>query len=317
MYEIEATVTLLTPNELKLTANWPLRWLQASGSIEVQRKLEPEETLPTVEGLTEHSEVGVYQRSWPNLAVGDRMLVQCFLQGESRQGSTLTLPITNGPVRFAVGPPNGIASNSWRCWVEKKGDIYIICRDNFQDCKVSLHTSGRWHMKWENRVLAKYPGIIPVNRDLAWDRWNEPPAQLPGTVIAFRLVFPTSELAVSSEQRAAKDWKRVIFIEAAPAGTGKMTVITLFVTTGDVSLQHESEPFLCLASLDIGKGRRAQLIAHGEPEAEMPEVINESVRRARAQSEAAGIKVPPEAYGYFLGTSPQGWRFIFGARLNR
>jgi hypothetical protein len=70
MYEIEATVTLLTPNELKLTANWPLRWLEASGSIEVQRKLEPGETLTAVKGLTQHSEVGIYQRAWPNLAVG-------------------------------------------------------------------------------------------------------------------------------------------------------------------------------------------------------------------------------------------------------
>jgi hypothetical protein len=99
----EATVTLLTPNELKLTANWPLRWLEASGSIEVQRKLEPGETLTAVKGLTQHSEVGIYQRAWPNLAVGDRVIVQCFLQGESRQGSTLTLPITSGPVRFAAG----------------------------------------------------------------------------------------------------------------------------------------------------------------------------------------------------------------------
>jgi hypothetical protein len=45
MYDIEATVTLTTPNELKLIANWPLRWLQAAGSIEIQRKFSPEETL--------------------------------------------------------------------------------------------------------------------------------------------------------------------------------------------------------------------------------------------------------------------------------
>lgn len=62
------------------------------------------------------------------------------------------------------------------------------------------------------------------------------------------------------EQRLPKEWRKVIYIEAAPSGTGKMAVVTLFVTTGDVSLRHESEPSLCLASLDIGNGRRAQLV---------------------------------------------------------
>ena len=233
------------------------------------------------------------------------------------QQDTLILPITDGPVRFAVGDRTRLTSNSWRCWAERKGDIYIMCRDNFQDCKVSLHPSGHWHMKFENRVRTKYPGVIPASRDLAWDRWKEPPAQLPGTVIAFRLVFPTSELAVRPEQRSAKEWKKVIYIEAAPPGTGKMAVVTLFVTTGDVSLRHESEPFLCLASLDIGKGRRAQLIAHGEPEAEIPEIINDAVRKGRSQAKGAGTKIPPESYAYCLGVSPQGWRYIVGARINR
>jgi hypothetical protein len=39
MYDIEATVTTATPTELKLTASWPLDWLQAPNSIEIQRKL--------------------------------------------------------------------------------------------------------------------------------------------------------------------------------------------------------------------------------------------------------------------------------------
>jgi hypothetical protein len=39
MYDIEATVMTATPTELKLTASWPLDWLQAPNSIEIQRKL--------------------------------------------------------------------------------------------------------------------------------------------------------------------------------------------------------------------------------------------------------------------------------------
>ena len=30
MFDIEATVTVATPTELKLTADWPIRWLEHS-----------------------------------------------------------------------------------------------------------------------------------------------------------------------------------------------------------------------------------------------------------------------------------------------
>jgi hypothetical protein len=39
MYDIEAIVTVATPTELKLKANWPLVWLQAPGFIEIQPAL--------------------------------------------------------------------------------------------------------------------------------------------------------------------------------------------------------------------------------------------------------------------------------------
>jgi hypothetical protein len=39
MYDIEATVTLATTTELKLTADWPIRWLEALGGFEIQRKV--------------------------------------------------------------------------------------------------------------------------------------------------------------------------------------------------------------------------------------------------------------------------------------
>jgi hypothetical protein len=70
-------------------------------------------------------------------------------------------------------------------------------------------------------------------------------------VTAFRLLFPTSELAVRPEQRRPKDWAKVIYLEAALAG--KITVVTLFLTLSGSLLRHETEPSFCLASLDIGK----------------------------------------------------------------
>jgi hypothetical protein len=74
-----------------------------------------------------------------------------------------------------------------------------------------------------------------------------------GTVVAFRLVFPTSELAVSPELRTPKEWQDVIYVESAPPG--KLTVLTLFVTAGEPKLAHDSEPSFRLASFDFGNGR--------------------------------------------------------------
>jgi hypothetical protein len=226
------------------------------------------------------------------------------------------LPIRNGPVRFAVGPPDGVTSNSWKCWVEKSG-VYIACRDNFQEAKVSLHTGGRWRMGFTTEAVKKYPGMIAVNQNRAWQVWNEPPAILPGTVIAFRLSFLTSELAVRPEQRSPAKWKDLIYIEAAPEGSGKMTVVTLFVANGNVRLKHESEPSLCLASLATSENRRAILVAHGEPEGELPLRLTHAVNDSIDRAEKAGVRPPQGAYGYFFGESSDGWRYIFGARIFR
>jgi hypothetical protein len=125
------------------------------------------------------------------------------------------LPIRRGPVRFAVGPPNGLTSNSWSLSANKKGDVYIACRDNFKEAKVSLHASGRWRMGFTEEAMARNPNLVPLGRDRAWQVWDKPPAKLPNVTIAFRLLFPTSELAVRPEQRKPDQWRKVDFIEPA------------------------------------------------------------------------------------------------------
>jgi hypothetical protein len=228
------------------------------------------------------------------------------------------LPIRDRPVRFAVGAPNGITSNSWKIWATKSG-VYIACRDNFKEAKVSLHPStdprapGRWRMGFTTESLSKIAHLRSHDENRAWEVWDEPPASLPGTVVAFRLFFPTSELAVSPELRVGKEWKNVIYIESAPPG--KLTVLTLFVTTGEPGLAHESEPSFLLASFDIGNGRHAQLIAHGEAENGFPDLIRRTVAQATLQAQSRGVVPRNLAYGYFLGRQADGCRFIFGARV--
>ena len=104
-------------------------------------------------------------------------------------------------------------------------------------------------------------------------------------------------------------------MEAAPPG--KITVVTLFLTLGERLLRHETEPSWCLASLDVGNGHRAQLIAHGDPELDMPELIRRSVSQVRDQAAARGIQIPAGAYAYFLGHRADSSRFVLGARADR
>jgi hypothetical protein len=226
------------------------------------------------------------------------------------------LPVRKGPIRFAVGSPDGLTSNAWRIWTEKKGDVYIRCRDNFQDAKVSLHASGRWRIGFAQEALAKNPGLVQDGQNRAWDVWDEPPAALPNVVKAFKLVFPASELTVRPDQRVLPSkWSNVLYIEAPPPG--KLTVVTLFVTTGDLTLTHPSEPSFHLASLDIDGKRRAHLVAHGEPEGDFMKLLEKAVIEARQRTIFKGIDIPAGAYGYFLGQSDDGCRFVFGARMTR
>jgi hypothetical protein len=101
-----------------------------------------------------------------------------------------------------------------------------------------------------------------VGENRAWEVWDEPPAVIPDVVVAFRLIFPTSELGVRPNQRGTRQWRNIVFIEAAPIDSGQLTVVTLFVTAGDPDLTDPSEASFRLASLELSAQRRAQLVAH-------------------------------------------------------
>ena len=222
--------------------------------------------------------------------------------------------VTNNVIRVAVGAPDGFSSNAWRIWCSKNGDVYIKCRDNFKEAKVSLHTSGRWRMGFTTEALEQNPGLLPEEANRAWEVWDCPEETIPNTVKAFALVFPAEQLVIRPDQRDQKAWKNVIFIEAAPPG--KLTVVMLFVTRGNVSLRHESEPSIWLASFDLGNGCFAQLVAHGELEGNLPEVIANSVAQSRLLAVRAGRVIPKGAYAYFLGHREDGMRYICGASLD-
>lgn len=224
------------------------------------------------------------------------------------------MPYRTGPVRFAVGSPHGLSSNSWRFWTTRTGDAYLACRDNFQNMKVSLHVSGRWRMAFTEEAVKDNPALVPPEADRAWEVWDEPPPFMPDAVAAFSLIFLTSELAVEPSQRDPRKWEGTTFIEAAPADSGKLTAVTLFITLGDRELRHASEPSFRLASLDLIDGRRAQLLAHADPELDQPQKIVALRQAVAAAAEEKSLPYPPGGYVYFFGKHSDGRRSIVGAR---
>lgn len=226
----------------------------------------------------------------------------------------LPQPFRRGPIRFAVGPPDGITSNSWRVWTSGS-DVYLLCRDSFfRTVKVSLHASGRWRIGFTEEAVKADPTLVAPGADRAWSVWDAPRPILPSVVTAFRLRFPASELAVEPSMRTTKLWKSTMFIEAAPAGSGKQTTITVFITDADVALRADSGPSFRLASLELSDGRWVQLVAHAEDDTDTQTILQKGRDAAVAQAESAGIEVPDTAYTYFFGHSPDGGRFLVGAR---
>jgi hypothetical protein len=80
----EAMVTETSPTVLKLTANWPIDWLQESAirTMEILRELLHGEILEPPSVPTERAEIDGNRVSWPKLRVGSRVLVRCFFPGE-------------------------------------------------------------------------------------------------------------------------------------------------------------------------------------------------------------------------------------------
>jgi len=138
------------------------------------------------------------------------------------------------------------------------------------------------------------------------------------TQIAFKLLFPSLEIAVRPEQRISKQWKKeILYVDLSNRlPDGWLTVATVFVTKGNIRLQHERDPSIWLGSLDIGNGKWAQLVIHGDPELDVYSTLNTTISTIIAKAQSAGAKLPNEGFAYMLGRSSKGHRFIVGGRVS-
>lgn len=223
-------------------------------------------------------------------------------------------------MRFAVLGSDGLSSNSWKCWTTKcpthpeKREVYISCRDNFKEVKVSLHGSGHWRMAFHSTFTEKHPRIFPPSKDRAYHKWNEPPPQLLGTVVAFRLPFPISELGVKPSQRSEAEWGKVEYLPVGPPGF--TAIATLLITSGRNAPPPMPGAAIWFASLDAGQHRRAEWVLHWEPAAEISSLLTQVRAQCRALAERGGMELPSPYYVYVSGFKPDESRFILGAWAN-
>ena len=219
------------------------------------------------------------------------------------------LPITRGVLRFAIGHPDRISSNSWRVWTSKSGDIYVACRDNYRETKISLHASDRWRFGFTSEAVTRNPAVIDIGGNRAWEVWNRPEAILPGATAAFRLMFFTCELAVTPTMRPENDWKNVIFIEAAP--NDGVNVVTIWVTEGNPRLRYGAGRSITLASLPLKNDQQMQVTVHGDFDPSRQDWLQEAIAAAMHMQREKRLPTVLEGGRLLLfGQSPDGARFI-------
>ena len=194
------------------------------------------------------------------------------------------LPLTQSPVRFAVGKPSGVSSNSWRAWVQRE-DTYVACRDSFREYKVSLHASGIWRTGFTEESMRNHPGLVPEGRDRVWKKWRPTlDAQNP-CVIGFQLAVPQASLYIHRKD-CGTGQKPAAFIEP-PLDPEWMTVISVAVVLGH-------RPVICrpglvggvLGVLPLGTDRTVQLVATHERVGDLLRTIEDAFCRFANRLEA-------------------------------
>jgi hypothetical protein len=167
-------------------------------------------------------------------------------------------------LRFAVGNPDGLSSNSWRVWARPDGDVYISCRDNYKELKVSLHRSGRWRVGLTDIAAGRLADRTVGGSNRAWDVWDRPDPMVPGITMGFVILFFPSELSITPSLRSASSaWARgetEIIPTASEPAVATVTLNDPGYVLAAARANAQYQRFLPLSS-----GREVQLLVHTEP----------------------------------------------------
>ena len=192
----------------------------------------------------------------------------------------LELPLRAQPIRFAVEWRNGLTSNAWGVYVEKKRekdvDAYISCRDHMKGQKVSLHASGKQHISFPK----DFPGMGFSTGDRFMNQWREP-QYTQNAIATFRLLFPPWGLRLNDEQRRKFQtvWdKNDVWVP----GDDKSMAVVSFVIVNDSKRLRKAEgspPSAPLGVLKLRPGKRLVVIAGYEPEGNWRETVENALKK--------------------------------------
>ena len=182
------------------------------------------------------------------------------------------IPLLQGPLRFAVCRQNGLSSNSWKVWVERQGDVYIACRDNFQGMKISLHQSGKCHIANEHK------GHFDGDRYMG--KWIGDVNDETRGAVLFRLLFPSSALCMNQEKRDRnpKIWDRnQIYIESPEPPFG--TMVTFIIAEDAIkNMDGRNSLVYPLAVLPAWPGTRLWVVVSHDYEGRMLTIAHNIIR---------------------------------------
>ena len=147
--------------------------------------------------------------------------------------SSTSIPLTESPVRFAVGTPSGMSSYSWRVWIHGS-DTYVMCRDNYREFKVSLHSTGIWRLGLTEKAVSDRPDLVAEGADRAWKKWTPGTGDAGKAVVAFRIVFLSQSLFLQPADRT--DWRPSIMFVEPPEGPETMTFVSVVVVRSHAPL---------------------------------------------------------------------------------
>ena len=212
------------------------------------------------------------------------------------------LPIRESPVNFAAFAGDGtITSNAWGVRVKKTGDAYIYCRDNLQGQAISLHRSGKQHI----RIQGSTPGI---DEKTFLNQWREPEHINRDAVATFRLVFPAWGIWLDGERRGrarADTWpKNDVLIEVR---SGFLTVVSFVILDATMSMTKakDSHPSAPIAVLRLRPGKTLYVIAGREPE---PERYQDGIRQSILKGLESNTLRIREHMGEVLHMTVTGWQ---------
>lgn len=164
---------------------------------------------------------------------------------------------SGGELRFAVGDPEGLRSASWKLQGSRKSrDLYVGCRSEMNQLKLSLHKSDVWRLAYTSDWWEKEG--LQGDRLLA--RFNPPPIMIGNWRRAVSVVVPTANLR-SAQLRMAEHLTANISWWA-PAAVGSALWFEIMVSDGPPDTTVAFDCVGKVGELDLPDGSGAMVLVN-------------------------------------------------------